>query len=116
MFTRESISKELKRISDSVPEALKKATLSEIPKTPAIEMVFKKVAEDESLPAEKREQARHLIESGMFSKKTIMENPKIAQMRDNWVVREIKKSVKAGRLPTKKRLKELGLDDYHDKN
>lgn len=114
MFTRESISKELKRIQDSVPEMLKKATLTEVKKTPEMEMVFQKAMEEPNITPERKEQLRRLLASGMFSKTKITENAKIAKMRDNWVIREIKKAVKAGRLPTKKQLRELGLDKLHD--
>lgn len=115
MFTRESISKELKRIQDSVPELLIKNTLGEVSKTPEMELVFQKALEEPNISKEKKEQIRKLLASGMFSQKRIIENPKVAKMRDEYVTREIKKSVKEGRLPTKKQLRDLGLDELHEK-
>lgn len=113
MFTRESISQELKRIQESVPKLLKDNTLIEIPKTPAMELVFQKAMEEPNITPEKKEQIRKLLASGMFSKNKITENYKVSKMRDDYVTREIKKAVKAGRLPNKKQLKELGLDELH---
>ena len=110
MFTKESISKELKRIQDSVPDLLKRSTLSEVKKTPAMELVFQKALEEPSISKEKKEQIRKLLASGMFSKTKIIENSRVAKMRDEYVTREIKKSVKAGRLPNKKQAEELGLN------
>jgi hypothetical protein len=110
MFTKESIAKEFKRIQDSVPTMMKEFTLIEVKKTPAIEFVMQKALESPDITQEKKEKIQRLLDAGVFSKKTIHENPKIAKQRDEYVIREIRKSVKAGRLPTKKKLKELGLE------
>jgi hypothetical protein len=115
MFTRESISNVLKEIQASVPKMLKDATIREVPKTPTMEFVFQKAMEDPNITLEKKEQIRKLLASGMFSKKTLIENPKVAKMRDEYITRQIKKAVKEGRLPNKKQLKELGLDKLDEK-
>jgi len=112
MFTPQSITEELKRINDSVPALIKEFTLIEKKKTPAIELVMMEYLKLPNVPDKKRQQVQNLFDSGMFSKKQIYENPKVAKQRDDYVTREIRKSVKAGRLPTKKQLKELGLDDF----
>ena len=114
MFTRESISKELKRINDSVPKALKQSTFSEIKQTPEMEFVFQKAMEEPNLSPEKKEQIRKFLASGILSKTKIQENEKIAKMRDEYVIREIRKSVKAGRLPNQKKFKELGLQNLNE--
>lgn len=110
MFTKETIAKEFKRIQDSVPMMMKEFTLVEVEKTPAIKMVMEKALENPTISQEKKDKIKRLLDAGVFSKKTIHENPKIAKQRDEYVIREIRKSVKAGRLPTKKKLKELGLE------
>ena len=112
MFTRESIGLELKRIQDSIPPLIKEFTLIEKLKTPAMKLVFEKALEEPTLSEEKKKRIKHMLESGMFDKKQIYENPEVAKQRDDYVTREIKKSVKAGRLPTKKQLKALNLDKY----
>ncbi len=116
MFTRESISKELKRIQDSVPKMLRENTLSEVKKTPEMEMVFQRALESPDISTEKKDQIRNLLASGRFSKTKIIENYKVAKMRDEYVQREISKSVKAGRLPTKKKLKELKIFELDGKD
>ena len=110
MFTKQSISDELNRITKSVPEALRLNTFKEVEKTPAMKLVFEKALEDPNIPEDKKKKIRNLLDSGKLSKTKIIENQKIAKMRDDWVNREIKKSVLAGRLPTKKKFKELGFD------
>lgn len=112
MFTKETIGLELKRISNSVPQMIKDNTLIEKLKTPEMKLVFEKALEEPNISQEKKDRIKHMLDTGMFDKKVITENTKIAKMRDDYVGREIKKSVKAGRLPTKKQLLELGLDKY----
>jgi hypothetical protein len=112
MFTKESIGLELKRIQDSIPKLLKDNTLTEKFKTPAMKLVFEKALEDPKVSEDKKLKIKHMLDTGMFDKKSIIENASVAKQRDDYVVREIKKSVKAGRLPTKKQLKELGLSKY----
>lgn len=112
MFTKESIGLELKRIQDSIPQIIKEFTFVEKLKTPAMKLVFEKALEDPNLSPEKKERIKHMLDTGMFDKKEIYENKTVAKQRDDYVAREIKKSIKAGRLPTKKQLKELGLDKY----
>jgi hypothetical protein len=112
MFTKESIGLELKRIQDSIPKLLKDNTLTEKFKTPAMKLVFEKSLEDPNVSEDKKLKIKHMLDTGIFDKKSIIENASVAKQRDDYVVREIKKSVKAGRLPTKKQLKELGLDKY----
>lgn len=112
MFTKESIGLELKRIQDSIPPLIKEFTLIEKLKTPAMKLVFEKALEEPTISQEKKERIKHMLDTGMFDKKQIYENKNVAKQRDDYVTREIKKSVKAGRLPTRKQLKELGLDKY----
>lgn len=112
MFTKESISIELKRISDSVPKLIKDNTLINQLKTPEMKLVFEKALEEPSISQEKKDKIKHMLDSGVFDRKSIVENTKVSKLRDDWVTREIKKSVKAGRLPTKKQLIKLGLDKY----
>lgn len=118
MFTHESISKELQRINDSVPDLIKEFTLIKKEKHSVIEFVIRKALEEPSISKKKKERLKKALESGIFNQTTIVENPEVAKQRDDWVLREIKKSVRAGRLPTKKQLKELGLDNiknFYDK-
>lgn len=91
----------------SIPENLRKNVFKEVPATPTVEFVMKEAVKTESIPKEKRDQIQALLDSGQFSKKKTIENPRIAKMVDEYVTREIKKSVKAGRLPNKTTLKNL---------
>jgi hypothetical protein len=109
MFTRESISKELKRIQDSIPPNLWKNKTSEVYKFPDLMKVSQEALNLPNKPEEEKKPIRFLLEK-LKTQKKIVENHKIVKMIDDFLIREYKKSVKAGRLPTKKKLKELGLD------
>jgi competence protein ComGC len=106
-FTRESVRKELQRINASVPNLLKQSVVVTQKLTPIMEMVVDKALESEDFAEEKKIELRKLKEAGYFTKTNLAENPKIAKKIDEYVTREIKKSIKAGKLPTKKQLKEL---------
>ena len=112
MFTRESVFAELKRINQSIPQTLKDFVVTETEKTPAIKLVFEKALEDPSISKEKKEKIKNILDSGKFDQKKLTENDRIAKMIDEYVQREIRKSVKAGRLPTKKQFRELKLNQY----
>lgn len=106
-FTRESITKELQRIQASAPDMLKKMVVRQEKLTPVMEMIVDKALESEDFSEEKKQELRALKERGYFEKKVFIEDPQIAKQLDQYVSREINKSIKAGRLPTKKKLKEL---------
>lgn len=112
IHTQETISKELKRIQDSVPQLFKDTMFTKVKKTPTLEMVAEKAIEDNDFPEEKKARVQMLLNEGHLSKENYIENAKTAQQRDLWVQKEIKKSVAAGRLPNKKQLKELNIKYY----
>lgn len=107
MFTRDLINKEMSRIMASRPELLVQKVVTKKSLTPTMKMVFEKALEDPNISEEKKQQVRNLLESGQLDKEVTTEDRKIAKMLDDYVIREMKKSVKAGRLPNKKQLKEL---------
>lgn len=115
MHTRDTISKELKRIQDSVPEIYRVGLITEKDKTPTMKFVADKLLESDTVAQETKDAVQSLKDNGYFNKKKLYEDPKIAKQRDLWVQREIQKSVKAGRLPTKKQLKELKLAELNEK-
>lgn len=116
IHTQETISRELKRIQDSVPKLFRDTMFIETKKTPVLEMVAQKALEDEEFPEEKKARIQTLLDEGTLSKKHILENPKTAKQRDLWVQKEIKKSVAEGRLPNKKQLKALNIKHYGPSN
>lgn len=106
MFTKEQISKVLRRIQASIPKALMDKVVYKEPVTPTI----KKVAElalNENIPEWKKDKLRTLLASGDLDKTVEAENPQVAQQIDNYVQREIKKAIKNKELPTKKQLKKI---------
>lgn len=112
MHTQETISRELKRIQESVPEMFRTMLFTEVDKTPDVKRVAELALADPDFPQEKKERLQNLLDSGTLSKKITKENPKVAKQRDLWVQKEIKKSVSAGRLPNRKQLKALNLKHY----
>lgn len=114
-MTEEQIFKELQRIQASVPKHLRDNVVREENAAPSVNLVIEKAFEDPNFPEEKKEQLRLLKENGFFDRKTPVQDPKIAKQIDQYVMRELKKSVKEGRLPSKKQLKELNLFKLHGK-
>lgn len=108
-FTQESISKELREINSRIPPLLKKHAYTEELLTPTIGRVMDEALLLASISDEKKAEVRRLKEEGYFGRKRITENPKYVKMIDNWMTREIKKAVAAGRLPTKAQLAELEI-------
>ncbi len=107
MMTKEQIDTELRRIQQSVPKALRDTVLVRTAITPTMSMIAQKAIEDPDFPPEKKEQLQLLIDRGYFTKEKYTQNDKVAKQIDNYVNREIKKSIKEGRLPNKKQLKQL---------
>lgn len=110
-MTREQIFKELSRIQQSIPKALIENVVSETHLTPTIKDVIDKAIEDPDFPAQKKEQIIKLKEAGYFDKTVVRQNDKIAKMIDDFVARETRKAVRAGKLPTKKELLKIMKQD-----
>lgn len=97
----------LKGIQASIPKNLL-AHATEVKKiSPDVEKVMLEAVQTESIPLEKRQRIQNMIDLGMFSKTRVQENTKIAKMVDEYVTREIKKAIKAGKLPPKSKMKHL---------
>lgn len=109
MFTQESISQELKRIQGTVPELLRKNVVRELPNK--VWEAYNTELNDPSISEEKKKKIKIVL--GIIKPTTLVENPQIAKVIDEHITREIKKAVKAGRLPTKKKLKELGFNQIN---
>lgn len=101
MATEEKVHKELARIQQSIPKALLEAVIKTKKASPAMEMVVDEALKDPDFPEEKKKDLQILKDSGDFSRTISTEDKKIAKMIDEYVSREIKKSIKAGRLPKK---------------
>ncbi len=105
-FTKESIQKELARIQATVPKEFRQGLLREEIANPEMVKVLEEALKGD-FPEEKKEGWRFALKEA--SQKTLVEHPKKAAIIDRWIAKEIKKSVKAGRLPTKKQLKKLNI-------
>ncbi len=97
--SKHSIQKELARIQTTVPQAMRDGLLLEEEESPAMVKVITEALKGD-FPEEKKAEWRIAL---------LRENPKKAALIDSWIRKEIKKSVKAGRLPTKKELKKLNV-------
>lgn len=74
--------------------------------TPDIEMIAEKMMAGEEPDPKKREEIRQLYNTGVFSKKKLISNPKVEKIIDQWYAREINKAIRQGRLPKKGTLKD----------
>lgn len=111
MFTKESIDAELRRVSSTIPKIYRQQVTSEAALTPTMADVVEKALADPGFPEEKKVHLRVLKESGHFDKKKVVTNEKIAKKIDEWTRKEIRKSIKAGRLPNKKQLAVMQKND-----
>jgi hypothetical protein len=107
MMTQEKIDATLREIYSRVPKEWKNNVVEITPLTPTMAKVVGIAMQDPNFPQEKKEQLKVLQDAGYLSKQKYSENPALVKKINNFVNREIKKAVKEGRLPTKKRLAEL---------
>lgn len=127
--TTESIDRELKRINSTIPTMLKQQVVSDVDVTPGIKLLMETIleksvgdvvknehtGEEVTITAELQGKARRLMDTGKITLKKPQQNAKIAALIDRWVQREIKKSVKEGRLPTRKQLAIIMKKDNENK-
>lgn len=106
-MTQEKINDVLRDIYAKVPKEWRDNVVQTTPLTPTMASVVSKAIEDPDFPQEKKEQLKIFQDLGYFNKEKFAENSNLAKKIDTFVNREIKKAVKEGRLPTKKKLKEL---------
>jgi len=110
MITQEKISDTLREIYSRVPKEWRNNVVEATPLTPTMAKVVEEALKDPKFPQEKKEQLKVLQDAGYLSKQKYSENPELVKKIDNFVNREIKKAVKEGRLPNKKRLAELQIE------
>lgn len=103
-MTTETISEELKRINASIPKQWMESIAIEVSVSPTISKIVDIALKDDSISEEKKKELQLLKDTGHFNKKKVIENKKVAKLINEYISREIKKSVKAGRLPDKKQL------------
>lgn len=106
-MTEESIANTIKEIYARVPKEWRENAVITTPLTPTMEKVVDDALNDRRFPKEKKEALQALKDNGYFTKQKYTENTPIVKKIDNFVNREIKKAVKEGKLPNKKKLAEL---------
>lgn len=106
-ISADQISKVLSEIQGRVPLAWKKMAFTESKLTPNIEFVAEEALKSDTVSEAKKEQIRTLQATGEFSKMKVTENHKVTKQIDEFVEREIKKEIKAGRLPPRNQIRNL---------
>ena len=98
---------ELKRIQSTVPKELLDKLIVKV--QPAKEMieVLKKAMTDETLTEEQRRKARLIVESGKLEVEKEEEDEEIVRQIDEYIQKEIYKSINRGTLPRGKKLGKL---------
>lgn len=110
------IAKVLREIQSRIPKNLLNNAVREVKLTPTVDFVMKKALESDSISEEKKQKIRDLIATGEFSKTTVKDNPKIQGMINNFVGREINKTIKQGRLPPQSQIKDTDfIKQMYDK-
>lgn len=107
MKSEEEVNQTLRDIYARVPIEWRTNAVRAKDMTPKMKMVVDKALEDADFPQDKKEQLQILKENGYFNKEQLTEDSRVIKKIDNFVNREIKKAVKEGRLPNKKKLAEL---------
>lgn len=107
MISDQQIAAELSRIQKSIPPLLIKNAFKKVKLTPTMEMVVDKALESDIISEEKKDKLRYLKEKGEFSKERFIENRAVTKQIDNYVSRQINKSIKEGRLPPRSEIKNL---------
>ena len=97
--------KELRRIHDSIPEEWKKRVTVKQKVSPTVEWAVKKAIDSGELTAKKKNQFQNVLDSGVLSQEEDVENTKVTKKIDEYLKREMAKSIRAGRLskPPKKK-------------
>lgn len=106
-MTKEQIDTVLREINSRIPKEWQEGVVKAQEITPTMSFIIDKALEDANISDEKKKELQSLKDAGYFSKKKYQDDPVIAGKINNFVNREIKKAVKEGRLPTKRKLKEL---------
>lgn len=109
MYTEEQEQKfvqVLRGIQASIPKNLLASALEERKVTPNVEKVMLEAVATESIDPEKRQKIQNMLDAGLFSKSAVMET-RYSKMVDQYVAREIAKAIKAGKLPSKSKMKYL---------
>lgn len=99
--TKESIAAELKRIQGLVPQMIRDRIIEKAEMTPTIRKIALEAISSGETKQETKDKVKVLLESGELDKVKYKENSKYAKMATNIIQREIKKSIQAGRLPSK---------------
>lgn len=99
--TQESIATELKRIQSLVPKNIRERIVKKAEMTPTIRKIAHEALQSGSTKQETKDKLKNLIESGQLDKPKYVEDPKYAKMANEIIQREIKKSIRLGKLPKK---------------
>lgn len=111
--TKESIEKELKRIQDSVPACYREGMLKEVPAFGAMKEVLER-AMFSNASEEKKAMWREMLQDELLNSVEVIEDPVKVKKYNQWEDKQIRESIKAGRLPSKAQLKKLNIM-YEDK-
>lgn len=107
IYNADHIAKVLKGIQASIPPLLIKNAVYEVPLTPTMAMVVDKALEDPKIDEEKKKQLRLAKANDEFSKKHIVNNPRVQKQINDWISRAINKAIKQGRLPPQSKVKDI---------
>jgi len=107
MITQDQITEELKRIQASIPRSYFKGLLRQRKVSLTVKRVMELALKEPDIPEKKKQKYRELLESGDLDYTETVENKRAAERINAWVEKEIKKSIKAGRLPNKKELYDI---------
>lgn len=91
--------RELKRITDSVPQDLIRGLMKKEIIAPTARMLFGKALEDSSITPEQRERFQLILDSGVLDREVDVVDFDTEKAIDAYLEAEIALSVKAGRLP-----------------
>lgn len=98
-FTEEDVQLELERISSNIPDEILENLYYEEEANKTIKTVIAKALDDQNFPEEKKDKYRNLLESGRLDGTVKREDEDVREELEEWMEKEIQKSIEAGRLP-----------------
>lgn len=99
--------RELRRISESIPQEMLDRLIVEKEAMSTTKDLLKKAIKDKSVPKEKRDKFKNVLDSGYLNFTEKVSDPEVEKEIEEWVDNQIEIAIRNGRVPDPKTDKEL---------
>lgn len=101
-MSKKQIINELQRISNSIPEHLKKNIMEKSETYGTIKTIVNKALVDDDISPELKKKVQIIKASGLLDKKEEVENAQVTKKISDYLDEQIERSIRLGRLPERK--------------